>query len=336
MKHRLICYPIIFGLWFFVAAGADFLAADLPLVLHLGGKTHYFPNITQPASLKPYTIADLQLLMGKGDWMVIPPIPWGPNTQDKSLTPFGGLSKAHPLGCDGSRRDVISRLIHGSRTALALGFGSVLLYGLVGICLGFAGAFWGGWIDQLISRVTEGVLAIPVFFVVLALMGILESPGLGTLILLMGAFYWAPIARLTRMEVLKLRKAPFIDAAISMGCPTHRLLLHHFLPNIAAPLLVSAAFGVAGCIVMESGLSFLGFGLPEDQASWGSLLKAASHNVHAWWLAIFPGLVLFGVVVACHQWADLIQIRLSGHRREQRKPPLFQGAGRVLPFFRGE
>ena len=174
----------------------------------------------------------------------------------------------------------------------------------VGFCIGSLAGYFGGTLDLLLSRLIEVVLCFPVLFLLLALAAFLP-PSPTTVILAIGLTTWPGDARLARAEILKARQLDYTRAAQVAGVSTPRILLRHLLPNVLAPLLVSAAFGVAWAILAEAALSFLGVGLPAPASSWGGILSAAPAYIEeAWWMALFPGLALFLTVSAYNLLAE--------------------------------
>jgi peptide/nickel transport system permease protein len=300
---------------FLVAAGADFLAADKPIALRLGGETWWLPNLTEPAALRSETTQSLAERLGPDDWLVPTLVPWGPNQHDKGEAPLAPPSLQHWLGTDTARRDVLARLIHGTRVSIMVGVLSVALYILIGTILGLGAAWFGGWIDVVVSRVTEVLLAIPVFFLILAVMGVVERAGIGMMMLVIGLVYWTRVARLVRAEALRVRNLEFIQAAVALGYSGRRIMFRHILPNTLGPVLVTATFGIAGAILIEASLSFLGFGTPDDVASWGGLLRGAMGNFHAWWLVLFPGLTIFATVTAYNLAGEALRDALDPRLR---------------------
>lgn len=304
---------LVSGTLLVLALASDLLASDLPLLLHYQGDTHLLPNLTRPPGLRGHTHQSLLEAFGPQDWMLAAPIPWGPDQPDLGRPPLEAPGARHWLGTDLGRRDVLARLIHGTRVTLLVGLGGVSLYVLIGMALGFTAGFYGGWWDTLVSRVTEVLLSIPVFFVILPLMGVMESPGLGALVLVIAGVYWTRIARLARAEALRLRVLPFVEAARSAGLQPRHVLWRHVIPHGLAPIGVSAAFGVAGMILVEASLSFLGFGTPDEWASWGGLMRDAAGHFHAWWLSLFPSLALFAAVLGCNGVGEALRTSTRAH-----------------------
>jgi peptide/nickel transport system permease protein len=305
------------GLLVFVALGADFLASDKPLLANLEGELYLFPNLTDPVALRAHTNQSLYESMDESDWLVPPAIAWGPNEYDKSEAPLTSPTWRHWLGTDSARRDVLARLIHGSRVSLLVGLLSVAIYVTLGTLLGLIAATFGGWLDVVISRLTEAVIAMPALFLVLAVMGVVEQAGVGALVLVIGLVYWTRVARLVRAEALRLREMEFITAARALGFSRRRIMFRHILPNALAPVLISATFGMASAILIEASLSFLGFGTPDRTASWGGLLHGAMGHFHAWWLVVFPGAAIFLTIMGYNLTGEALRDALDPRLRHE-------------------
>ena len=279
---------------------ADFLAADLPIALSLKGETYLFANLTEPAALRVYDRATLEDALGPDDWAIFTPIGRGPNAIDLEarLSPPGG---AHLLGTDGVGRDVLARLVHGTRISLSVGFVAVSLYVLIGVLLGALAGYYGRWTDVVVSRLLEVMMVFPTFFLILTVMGIVERTSIWLVMLVIGLTGWPGVARLIRGEILRVRELDYVAASRALGGSDARIILRHVIPNAIGPVLVAATFGVAGAILTESALSFLGFGTPPPAPSWGELLTQAYEYAvtpGAWWLTVFPGLCIFVTVTA--------------------------------------
>lgn len=204
------------------------------------------------------------------------------------------LAGTHLLGTDESGRDVLVRIIHGARVSLSVGFVSVALATLIGVALGSLAAYYGGWADMAISRFMELMMCFPSFFLILAVIAVLDRRSILNIMLIIGLTSWTGVARLIRGEVLKHKKMEYVSAAIALGASDARTIFRHILPNAMAPVLVSISFGITGAILTEAGLSFIGFGVTPPTPTWGQLLGETRESPLAnWWLAVFPGLVLF-------------------------------------------
>jgi peptide/nickel transport system permease protein len=207
-------------------------------------------------------------------------------------------SKTHLLGTDELGRDVFSRIIWGSRVSLKVGFVAVGIAIIIGIVIGAIAGFYGGKIDAVLMRFVDIMLAFPTFFLILAVIAILE-PSIFTIMVVIGITSWMDVARLVRAEFLTLKERDFVGAARAIGVTDARLIFRHILPNALSPVFVAATFGVAGAILIESGLSFLGLGVQPPDPSWGNILTAGKDNIEvAWWLSLYPGLAILITVLS--------------------------------------
>jgi len=207
-------------------------------------------------------------------------------------------SKQHLLGTDELGRDLLSRIIWGSRVSLKVGFVAVGIAIMIGIILGALSGFYGGWVDAVLMRFVDIMLAFPTFFLILAIISILEQNIL-TIMVVIGLTSWMDVARLVRAEFLSLKEKDFVSAARALGASDKRLIFRHILPNALSPVFVAATFGVAGAILIESGLSFLGLGVQPPEPSWGNILTAGKDNIEvAWWLSLYPGLAILITVLS--------------------------------------
>jgi peptide/nickel transport system permease protein len=212
--------------------------------------------------------------------------------------------RAHWFGTDELGQDSLTRVLYGGRISLAVGLASALVATLLGTTVGALSGFFGGAIDSLLMRFTDVVLSIPLLPLVLLLSGLFR-PGLPLLVLSIGGLTWMGTARVVRSQFLSLRELEFVDAARALGAGSGRLIVRHILPNAAAPIIVSATLAVGSSIMLESALSFLGFGVQPPTPTWGNLLKTASPWIGAApWLALPPGLLIFATVLAVNFLGD--------------------------------
>ena len=227
-----------------------------------------------------------------------------------------GPSFMNLCGTDTRRVDVFAQMVHGTRTALLVGFVSMGIASLIGITLGALAGYLGGWIDVIISRVIEVVMCIPTLVLILALIAVIEQPTIWHMMVVIGITAWTAIARLTRAEFLKLKEMDYVAAARVMGVNRFRIMFRYLLPNALAPVLVPVTFGIAAAILIESGLSYLGFGAPPPNPSWGKLLRLGQSNYQNWWLIFFPGLAIFLTVLAYNLIGEGLQEATDPRLRE--------------------
>ena len=217
-------------------------------------------------------------------------------------------SLAHPFGTDQFSRDVFSRMLHGARVSLAVAVLAVLLSATIATAYGAIAGYVGGRTDAVMMRVLDGLLAIPRVLLLLGVLGVWPQVTLPVLILLLGGTGWFGVSRLVRAEVMAVSRRDHIAAARALGATDVRLLTRHVIPNAMAPVLVAAALGVGGVIVLEAGLSYLGVGVRPPHASWGNIIQDGSVNLTGlWWMSLFPGLAIAATVLACNVLGEALR-----------------------------
>lgn len=240
--------------------------------------------------------------------------PTEPNVDMILLSP----SSEHLLGTDAIGRDIFTRLLYGARVSLWVGFIAVGISSLIGVTLGLVSGYFGGIVDEIIMRIVDIMLCFPSFFLILAVIAFLE-PSMMNIMIVIGLTSWTGLTRLVRAETLSLRERDFILAARLSGAGKMRILFVHILPNTLAPVLVSATLGIAGAILVESSLSFLGLGVQPPYPSWGNMLLDGKDVLsNAPWLSLFPGLAIFITVLGYNllgeSLRDILDPRLKGSR----------------------
>jgi peptide/nickel transport system permease protein len=227
-----------------------------------------------------------------------------------------GGSTVTLLGTDFQGRDVLSRLVHGARVSLIVGLMGTLVAGAIGTLMGILAGYVGGWVDQVIMRVTDAWLALPaiVFAIFLAAM---IGPSMWNIIVILGAVYWTRYARVIRGEVLTLREREFVKLAEIAGAGRRRVIARHILPNVMNTTMVLASLTVGVVIIAEASLSFLGVGVPPPQPAWGLMLAEARPTLMAgqWWLTVFPGICIGLIVLATQLLGDWLRVKLDPQLR---------------------
>ena len=220
------------------------------------------------------------------------------------------------LGTDSLGRDLWARMLYGARVSLGVGSLAMLLMTLIGVGMGALAAHYRGWVDMAICRLIDVLLCIPGLFLVLTLI-VMLGPGILNVIIVMVLTGWTDTARLVRGEMLSLRDREFILSARAAGASTPRLLFRHLIPNAMAPVYVAATFGVAGAILTESSLSFLGLGVQAPASSWGNILDEGRQYIgSAWWLTVFPGLAILATMLLVNALGEALRHHFDVRRRD--------------------
>ena len=222
-----------------------------------------------------------------------------------------GGSGRHPLGTDTLGRDVVSRLLYGARGSLVVGFSAVVLAGTLGLVLGLVAGYYGGRLDDVVMRLGDVQLAFPALVLAIAVLAVVGS-GLVNIVLVLGVTGWVTYARIARGETLSLRHREFVEGARALGAGDAAILWRHVLPNLLPSITVIATFSVARTIIAEASLSFLGLGIPPPAPSWGAMLdEGRNYLTTGWWLALFPGLAILGVVLGINVVGDWLRDTLD-------------------------
>lgn len=258
----------------------------------------------------PVTVASLAFLAAVvlvalcADWVS----PHDPNTINlrMRLQPpllFGG-DAAYPLGTDQIGKDILSRIIHGSRLSLSIGLAAVALSILVGVSLGICAGYFGGWFDTVVMRAADVQLAFPFILLAITIIGVL-GPTVQNIVVVLALSGWVQFARIVRSETLSLRQRPFIEASRIIGSRHSRIIWRNVLPNVMSSIIILATLELGRVIILESGLTFLGLGVPPPAVTWGAMLAEGRDYVReAWWLSVFPGLALMFIVLAINLAGD--------------------------------
>ncbi|MDY0188090.1 MAG: ABC transporter permease [Syntrophus sp. (in: bacteria)] len=242
--------------------------------------------------------------------------PYDPNAIDlKNI--LAPPSVEHLFGTDQLGRDVCSRMIWGAGISLKVGFVATGIAILIGTILGAVAGYYGGWVDSVIMRFVDIMLCFPTFFLILAVIALLE-PSIWNIMIIIGITGWMGITRLVRADFISLKERDFILAARAIGASDLRIIFGHMLPNAMASILVTATLGVAGAILTESALSFLGIGVQPPTPSWGNILTAGKDNIDiAWWLSLYPGLAILLTVLGYNLLGESIRDSLDPRLRRR-------------------
>ncbi len=249
--------------------------------------------ITNPLSKAGFIIIVAVFLLAMLAPFIAPFDPDNINVKSILIAP----SAQHWMGTDGLGRDVLSRMLYGGRISLLVGLVAVGISTIIGIILGAIAGYYRGWVDTVIMRLVDVMLSIPSFFLILAVIAFL-TPSIVNVMIVIGLTSWMGVTRLVRAEFLSLSGREFVLASRTLGAKDARLIFTHLLPNSLTPIIVSSVLGVAGAVLLESGLSFLGLGVQAPQASWGNILTDGKDYIQfAWWLSLFPGLAILLTVL---------------------------------------
>jgi peptide/nickel transport system permease protein len=264
-------------------------------------------------------LAGLAVALGLVLTALLAPIlaPFDPSSQEllaRNQPPFQAGSP-YLLGTDQLGRDILSRIIYGSRVSLLVGLSAVAISGTIGVTLGLLSGYYGGWLDDIISWLTNVQLAFPFVLLAIAVIAVLGT-GLRNIIIVLGVSGWVVYTRVVRSQALGLREQEFISAARTVGASDARVMLRHVLPNAVTPVVVISSFEVARMIILEASLSFLGLGVDASIPSWGGMLAdGRAYLATAWWLATWPGLAIAITVVGINLLGDWLRDELDPRLR---------------------
>ena len=272
----------------------------------------------QMSFIIPVTVLSLFLLSAIFAPVLAPYSPTKVSLTERLLPPFfvDGGSTAHILGTDKLGRDVLSRVIFGTRISLSISLIVVFITSSFGTILGIISGYLGGRIDATLMRVTDVSMAFPAIILAL-LLAVIIGPSFLTVVLAMSILGWAPYARLIRGEALRLRGADFVDQARIIGSSSLRIMVRHIFPNIINPLIIMITLSVGIIILLEAGLSFIGVGIPPPTPSWGVMVSDGRNLVSfAWWISFFPGMAIGMVVLSGNFLGDWLRDRLDPRLRQ--------------------
>jgi len=271
------------------------------------------------APVVPLTLLALILFTALGANLLAPHDPEVGNLPERYRPPAwqDRGSTAFLLGTDHQGRDVLSRLIFGARVSVIVGFTAVIVAGLIGTGLGILSGYLGGWVDQVIMRVTDAWLALPALTFAIFLAAIV-GPSELNLIVILGGVYWTRYARVIRGEVLSLKEREFVRLAQVAGCSARTIMRYHLLPNVLNSAVVLATLQLGVVIVTEAALSFLGVGVPPPKPAWGLMLADGKKGMMAgyWWLTVFPGIAIMLIVLSANLLGDWLRVRLDPQLRQ--------------------
>ncbi len=276
------------------AARCETLFIIMGIVMLISGALFYFHG--SPLNPNDYRSYEAMIKEGRASGALFPPVHWSSSEQEPLIAnrTFEFPSADHWLGTDGIGRDALSRLLWSTRVVMGIGFVAEAIVLIIGITIGAMMGYFASKVDLLGMRLVEIFEAVPTFILILIFVAT-YGRNIFMIMVILGLTGWTGVARFTRAEFLKLRKLDYVHAAIATGLPLRRLLFRHMLPNALTPIIVTATFGIAGAIMSESGLSFLGVGVEPPTPSWGALLNEAGNPAETfrWWLAIAPGFMIF-------------------------------------------
>ena len=316
-RRRLAIVAIGFMVTLTLASGlAEFIANSKPIYLKHGGRTFY-PVLFdyRPSDLGRADLVQMDyraVVMGADDRAVWPPVHWDPYERNESVSEYPAPpSRDNILGTDDRGRDVFARLLYGYRYSLGYAVMVWALVSIIGAVLGSIMGFWGGWVDLVGQRAIEVIESLPGLLMLITLISIFD-PALWLLVAFTSFFGWVSVSLYFRAEFLKLRRREFTEAARALGSSRARVIFSHILPNSLTPWLTMSPFLITSYISQLVALDFLGFGLRVPTPSWGELLAQAQKNfTTAWWLAVYPSLMIFLVMTMMNLIGEAVRDALD-------------------------
>ena len=294
-----------------VTAFAEELASSRPILCKWHGSVHLLANVTHPHDLDGVTPERFDKEKDAGDFAIWPLVACGSRSAcgDAVVPPLA--SRAHPLGTDGSGRDVFARLVYGTRSAFAVAILAVAAFVGLGASLGAIAGFFGGGVDFFVARAVETLSAFPVPLLALVVQALVPRAGVWSLVMVIAALRWTEVARLVRAEVLATASLDYVVAARALGASPLRVLYKHVLPMTLSPIVVSAVLGLGQIVLLESALDFLRVGLPASVPTWGEMLSESREHFGAWWLLLLPGSLVFASVIATNALGEALRDALD-------------------------
>jgi len=294
-----------------VAVFAEELSSSRPILCKYHGRMHFLANVTHPHDLDGVTPARFESEKQAGDFAIWPLVACGARSSCGPAVEPPLASMAHPLGTDGSGRDVFSRLVYGTRSAFAVAVLAVAAFVALGAALGAIAGFFGGKVDFLVARAVETLSAFPVPLLALVVQALVPRAGVWSLVAVIAALRWTEVARLVRAEVMAVAPLDYVTAARALGASPIRVLYKHVLPMTISPIVVSAVLGLGQIVLLESALDFLRVGLPESVPTWGEMLSESREHFSAWWLLLLPGSLVFASVTATNALGEALRDALD-------------------------
>jgi peptide/nickel transport system permease protein len=308
---------VLVGSLLLMAASAPLLSNDKPILLKPANGRLMMPALADyplPVGIKTFLAGAPAVWRdppGGVDFALHAPVPYSVTSTDLQAV-LQPPNRRHWLGTDGLGRDIAARMIHAAGISMTIGICAVAISLGIGLLLGSLAGYFGGGVDSAVSRLLEIVFCFPTLILILALVGVPGSTGMVPIIIAIGVTRWTTVARYVRGEFLSLRERDFVRSARASGASHLRVIFRHILPHSLSPVLITAAFGVSGAVLLEAALSFLGFGIQPPTPSWGNILaEAADLLERGWWLALSPTVAIFLTVLGFNLIGDGMRDRLD-------------------------